>query len=78
MNVEFTQFPSTDLIIIHRKLFVYSENSSGISNQSMMMNHIVPAICAKWPAGDYDNDLLKIRMQHNGAPGHFDELKDEP
>ena len=35
------------------------------------MNDIVPAVCAKWPAGEFNNPRFKIRMQQDGAPGHI-------
>ncbi|CAB9530410.1 transposon protein [Seminavis robusta] len=45
--------------------------------RSMMLNNVIPAICNKWPAGEFSNPHMKIRVQQDGAPAHFDEKKDE-
>ena len=39
----------------------------------MMMDHVVPAIVDKWPAGDWRNPRMAVRIQQDGAPGHIKE-----
>ena len=36
----------------------------------LLANEIIPAIIAKWPAVDWNDDSNKIIIQHDGAPAH--------
>jgi hypothetical protein len=38
--------------------------------RSMLMNEVVPAFCQLWPAGDFRNAQVRIRIQQDGAKAH--------
>ena len=42
------------------------------SYRAMMMNNVITAICDEWPDGNFASNNIKIYIQHDGAPGHFD------
>jgi len=50
----------------------HNESCDGKTYKAMVLDNLMPAILAKWP--DWSRP---VRIQHDGAPGHFNEATDE-
>jgi hypothetical protein len=54
----------------------FKETCDRDTHREMMRNCVVLAICAEWPDGACRNQHLKIHVQQDSAPGHFNETTD--